>query len=223
MPGPARAARPAGTPSSVAVWFERLKPWGAATVGVASVVGAVAAVLVFFVPSADSPPSGPTGSTPATSTGPASSTPASSTPAASSTPPPSSDGSRRRLATMTPEVGAGLVTVSGDSLELACPSNQSDDTSDEITYALTARFTALEGKVELVGQAGPDDAVGVQTYIQYREERTDRRARVGVSVAKAGQTARLAAPLTDAAKVSLVVTCSNPRNRVRILSPALLS
>ncbi len=205
--------------------LERLRTPMSIVVGVATVVGAFAAVLVFFVPAAESGnerPS-PTSGTAAPSA-PPSVTPTSSgdTPAATAgttqpTPTPGRD-----LAGLAPIAGAGFVTVDGVDIELGCPSNQSDDREREVRYDLTRSFTALHTSVSATGQSGPDDSAAIQVFIDFRQDRSDRRVETGRAVVTSGESAPISGSLKDAIALTLRLTCSSPSQVVRLEHPILV-
>ena len=204
--------------------LQRLRTPMSITVGVATVVGAIAAVLVFFVPAAQSGNERPlpTSGTAVPSGGP-SVTPTSigDTPTSTATAQPTPT-SGRDLAGLTPISGAGFVTVDGVNVELACPSNQSDDREREVRYDLTRSFTALHASVSATGQSGPDDSAAIQVFIDYRQDRSDRRVETGRAVVTAGGSAPINGSLKDAIALTLRLTCSAPGQVVRLEHPILV-
>lgn len=200
---------------------QRLRgPWQM-TVAVASIAGGIAAVAVFFIPTADSrvenvpTHSSSNGSPSITSTAAS----PSSKPAASGAVP--SPGEVRDLAGLTPVIGPGLVESEGVDLLLRCPSNQSDDREREVSYALPRPFARLETSVSASGQSGPDDSAAVQVFIVYRQERSDRRSETARVVVGPGADARLSASVSNAVEVTLRLTCSSPSQIVRLTHPVL--
>jgi hypothetical protein len=197
-------------------------PWVIAGT-VAGVVGAVAAAAVFILPSADSrtddtqavASSGAGSSStkePGTITAPETSLRAAATGAAA-------DG--RSLSTLSPEIGAGSIQVTGQDIAIPCPSNQSDDTEREFGYALPSAFSNLSTRVTLTGPADRDATASVQVFIKRRQDRSDRIPEVGRAVVTSSIPAAVDAPLSTAVAVRLRVRCASPDQTVHLISPRI--
>lgn len=201
-----------------------LRSWQStfAVVGtVAGVVGAVAAVAVFFLPTADGRQPGATTSSvsPAGADAPAGAGPA-STATPSMTPAVPAD--VRPLADLPPSTGVGSMRVEGGDVVVPCPGNQSDDRYREVRFDLVAPYRRLESGVGLSGAGDPDATAAVQVFVQRRQDRSDRVVEVGRSVVHRGDAGRLAVALDDAAALVLRVTCAATTQTVRLASPKLL-
>lgn len=204
--------------------WARVKSSGRVVAFLATVAGGIAAVAVFFIPTADSRVQSPEPSDAGSPSGESSASSLTGTPEPRSTPTdataPSTTG--RDLAALTPVVGPGAITVEGRDVLIPCPSNQSDDRVREISYVLSRPFSRLDATVSASGQRDPDDSAAVQVFILFRQDRSDRQSETGRAVVSADQRMELSASLVDAVQVSLRVTCSSRTQTVRLTHPQLI-
>jgi hypothetical protein len=192
-------------------------PWVAVST-VAGVVGALATVAVFFIPSADSrsPSNGDAPGRSISVTG----SPGMST-SGSSTSSTTEAGETRFVAELALRAGVGLVKPVGRDIMIPCPNNQSDDSERQFSYDLPARYASLVAGVSVSGDADPDATAAVQVYIQHRQERSDRVPEAGRAVVAVGRPGNLNVTLGDAVIVSFRVTCSASSQTVRLVSPRI--
>lgn len=188
---------------------------------VSAVVGAIAAALVFFVPSADArhPQADSSSARPAASTQPNVSS-ALGTPG----PGPAEPGREGRyLASLIPTTGIGFLSISGHDLQVSCPTNQSDDTQHEVSYALPAPYSNLTTGLRVSGKADSEATAALQVFIQHRLDRTDREEQVGNNaVLRTGQSASIVfGPLSNAVQLTLRIRCTSRTQTFTLAAPQI--
>jgi hypothetical protein len=186
---------------------------------IAGVVGATAAVAVFFFPPAGGSPD------PARTPASPSTLPNGALPGpvpTSNEPLVTGSGDSRYLATLTPAAGAGFVQKKGQDLNLTCPTNQSDDTEHELAYELPAPYAQFAARMQVAGQADREATASVQVFIQRRQDRSDRYLQAGdpVVLQQAGERA-FTRDVNDAVRLAIRVRCTSSTQVVRLTAPRI--
>jgi hypothetical protein len=177
-----------------------------------TVVGALAALAVFWVKTADGRvPDNPTSS-------------AATSEQATKAPPPSETRAlkERHLAELPLAQGGGVVRVIGSrDLSLPCGSGQSDDRYRQIEYELPAAYTSFTTRATAAGKADPEASVGVQVFVRAREEKSDRTREAARIVIPANRSRPMTADITDARAILLRITCSVSTLSVTLADPRI--
>jgi hypothetical protein len=184
---------------------------------IAGVVGAVVAVVAFFV---TFPPVHLRPSEDKESTRPAvtarNSTSAPSSPSGTIAP------NERHLAELPLAQGGGAVRViDGRDLSMPCGSGQSDDRYRQIEYELPGPYTSFQTHATIGGKADEEASVGVQVFIRARQERSDRILEAGKAVLLARGSEPVTVDMTNARAILLRITCSANTLTVTFTDPRI--
>lgn len=187
---------------------------------VAGIVGALAALAVFFFPSYDfraEHRESPVGTAEQSNTSPTSSVP----PATSTTAAAVNPTEVRRLTDLTMRTGSGLVAISGQNISVPCPTNNSDDTAVEFSYRLPSAFAQFATTVSVTGKADRDATAGIQMFTGFRDDRSDRFVEVGRSVVSSAKSSPTTVEIDGAVGLTLRVTCTSRNQTLHLSDPRL--
>lgn len=188
--------------------------WLTVTGTVAGIIGAVAAVAVFVVPAKTS--DNPGVSMPSTSSE------GGHSGAETALPTTVAVDQSRYLSDLTPSVGAGFLHIEGEDLTISCPTNQSDDTYHEITYALPAAYSEFTTSMTVDGEADPEATASVQVFIQRRADRNDIQVQVGDPVVlEQGGSMTFSRSLAEAAQFTVRARCTSSTQVVVLGTPTI--
>jgi hypothetical protein len=185
-----------------------------AAVGVlVAAVGLLVAVLAWRLPVAggdqsdESPPA----------LAPETSTTAPDAPRTSAQPAPADE---RRLTTLEPAEGAGLIKeIPPRDLEMPCPTNQSDDRSRQVVYKLPAAYQRFAATAAAAGPADPESLAQVSVFAQDRYDRSDREREVARQTGRLTEQLALTADIAGARALTIRIQCQSRAVVVRFADP----
>jgi hypothetical protein len=129
----------------------------------------------------------------------------------------------RHLAQLTPVEGVGSVElVAPNELDMQCGTNQSDDRSREVVYALPAEYSRVLVDATPTGQADPESLTEVSIFVHDRYDRSDRERQVAVNVVPLNATQRLEADIPGVRAVTMRIRCQSPDVTVRFSDPRVI-
>jgi hypothetical protein len=126
----------------------------------------------------------------------------------------------RRLTTLKPAEGAGLIKeVPPRDLEIPCGTNQSDDRSRQVVYQLPAAYQRFAATATATGPADPESLVQVSVFVHDRYDRSDRERQVARETGRLTERLPLAADIAGARALTIHIQCQSPAMVVRFADP----
>lgn len=118
------------------------------------------------------------------------------------------------LSTLTPTVGVGNVSRSGDDLVIHCASGESTDRFQKIEYDLLGRYTTLEVEVR-VSKARDNDTPLQLEILADRSSAANR-------ILKKPDVTRLSVPLAGRQTMQVQLTCQFSDGEITLSGPKLI-